>query len=286
MAHAQRVISKAICEDIWAPFSSESTASRPEFSFLLNEISNEIDKSDHSGRTARFWDARTVRALKSLSAFSVTSRSSESTEYLHPTRINSVITKVSVLSPLVSSSQAQSLRTDLAKLVNSAIDVWEKGQASGAKITVNLSLNRAKRNDWRSPRFDSKSKGGETNSELTYTAQHRIFALFPQIMALRVGNLVNHGSELPGSWPVDAEPTMIHHGRGLPEWSALVGRAQEDQEQHQDDLKAAFEEARKQVRSNKRALGSSRRDSKGSLIPGTLSDLWRREDVVSSPISE
>lgn len=278
-AHAQRVISKAICEDIWKPFSSEFTALQPEPSGILAKISDEIDQSDHGGRTAKFWDARTMRALKSLPANSMTSPGSESTEYPHPVRTNSVISKVSVLSPLVSSSQEESLRVDLVNLVNSAVDVWENGQAGGSKITVTLLLDRAHREEWRSQQFDPSCEGNEANPDLTSTTRPRIFPLFPRILAPAVGNLVNHGSGLPGSWPADSDLTIIHPGKGLPEWSALVVRGQAEQEERKDYVEKVLENARKQLQS-RRASGTGRRSSRGSATSGTPSEQWKKGGAI------
>jgi hypothetical protein len=44
-AHAQRIISQAICEVIWTEFSSEFTASQPDSSSILGKISHEIETS-------------------------------------------------------------------------------------------------------------------------------------------------------------------------------------------------------------------------------------------------
>ncbi len=255
-AHAQRVISKAICEDIWKPFSSEFTALQPESSSVLGKISDEIDQSDYGGRTAKFWNARTMRALKSLPAISVTSPGSGSTEYPHPARTDSVISKVFFLSPLVSSSQEESLRIDLVNLVNSAVDVWDNGQAGGSKITVSLLLDRVHREEWRSQQFDPPGEGDQTNPDLTSTTRSQIFPLFPRVLAPGVGNLVSHGSGLPGSWPVDSDLTIIHSGKGLPEWSPLVVRGQVEQEERKDFFRTALENAKKQLQSTKRALAS------------------------------
>ena len=279
-AHAQRVISKAICEDIWKPFSSEFTALQPESSSVLGKISDEIYQSDHGGRTAKFWNARTMQALKSLPAISATSRCSESTVYPHPARTDSIISKVFVLSPLLSSSQDESLRIDLVNLVNSAVDVWDNGQAGGSKITVSLLLERAHREEWRSQQFDPACEGDETNPDLSSTTRPRIFPLFPRVLAPGVGNLVNHGSGLPGSWPVDSDLTIIHPGKGLPEWSPLVVRGQVEQEERKNFFRTALENAKKHLQSTKRASGNGRRDSRGSVTSGIPSEQWKRGGAI------
>lgn len=236
------------------------------------------------------WDARTARALKSLSAYSGTSRGSELTEYLHPERTCSVISKVSVLFPLVSSSQHESLRKDLAKLVHSAVDVWDLAQGSGSRVSVNSLLDSAQREEWRSE-LDPACDGSETTPDLTSATPHRIYTLFPQVIATRVEKLVNDSSKVPGSFPTDLEPksippTIIHSGKGLPEWSMLVKRGQDYHKERQDYVKEALENVKKQFYSNRRASGSGRRASRGSFTSGTQSDLSPSGGVVSSPRSE
>jgi myosin heavy subunit len=282
-AHAQRIISKAICEDIWKPFCSEFTALQPELSSLLSKISDELEQSDHGGRKANVWTALTARALESLQANSGTSRISESTECPHLTgsaRTDSVISKVSVLSPLVSSSQAESLRMDLIALVNSAVDVWNNGQAGGSKITVNLLLDRAHHKEWRSQQFDPAGDDDETNSDPTSETHPLIFPLFPRVMARGVGDLANHDSGPLGSRPADSDPTIVHPGQGLPEWSSLVVRGQADQEEKKDFFKAALEIAKRQLQSSKRASGHGRRDSKTSVMSGSPGESWKRGSAI------
>jgi hypothetical protein len=242
----------------------------PGFSDLLSKISDELDKS--GGRAANVWTALTMRALQSLRVDSVPPRASEFEECPYPshsTRADSVISKVSVLSPLVSSSQNGDLRMDLLKLANSAIDVWNHAQSGGLKIIISPLLERTQREEWRSHQFDPASPSrdcDESNSDVMYRTHPRVFTLFPRVMAREVENPIKHDTGPPGSWPSqDQVPrtieTCIHPGRGLPEWSSLVVRGKVEQEERKDYLTKALENAKKELHSTKRIAGQGRRES-------------------------
>ncbi|KAG4438800.1 hypothetical protein IFR05_005733 [Cadophora sp. M221] len=51
-AHAQRIISKAICEHLWKPFSSALTVQHPELSSCLGKLSDSLEKSNQGRRIA------------------------------------------------------------------------------------------------------------------------------------------------------------------------------------------------------------------------------------------
>ena len=132
----------------------------PELNSLLSKISDELDKSSYSGRVANFWTALTMRALQSLPA-----KTSELRKSPRPTgsgRADNVVFKVfSVLSPLVNSSQNEDLRMNLLELANSAINVWNDAQTGELKIIVSPLLERARRQEWRSQKFDPESPSGD-----------------------------------------------------------------------------------------------------------------------------
>ncbi|KAG9238091.1 hypothetical protein BJ875DRAFT_492718 [Amylocarpus encephaloides] len=258
-AHAQRIITDAICKGIWTPFYSDYTLRQPEFRGLLSEISEELDQSSTSGRTANFWAALTTRALLSLQAKSESRKSHHS--------ITNVISEVSVLSPLVISSEAESLKKDLHALVTSAIEVWNDVQAGGLRVTIIPLLDRAYREEWRSHEFDPSP-----DPDLVSSTHTQVFTLFPRVMARAVAEPAGHGRDPPGSWPPPQEPdvTCIHPGKGLPEWSSLVGRGKAEQEERDDFVTKAIENA-KQQHKTKREAGYGRRDSRGSSTSGPLS---------------
>jgi hypothetical protein len=281
-AHAQRIISKAICEYIWIPFGSEVTVLQPKLRDLLVQLSEEIEQSNPGGRTPGVWTALTGRALKSLQADSATSQVSETTEHPRPansTRVSSIISKVFALSPLVDPSQVDSLRMDLATLVKSAVDVWDKCQASGSKISVSLLLDRAQREHWRSQKFDPICSGDEVDSKTLL----RIFCLFPQVLARGVRDVPSHNSGLPGSWPTDSDLVTIHPGKGLPEWSSLVVRGRVDQEERKDLLRKAVENAKKELRNTRRPSGYGRRGSKGSVASVSSSGVLKKGGAIDLP---
>jgi hypothetical protein len=81
----------------------------------------------------------------------------------------------------------------------------------------------------------------------------RIITLFPRIVAWTVGDLVSDEKSLPGSFQRESDQapynieTYIHARRGLPEWSSLVVRGEEQHEEQTDFLMKAVEDARKAV---------------------------------------
>lgn len=210
-----------------------------------------------------------MRALQSLPVYSVPPVL-ESKEDPHPTwsRADSVIFKVfSVLSPLVSSSQKDDLRIGLLALANSAIELWSDAQTGELKIIVSLSLERAHRDEWWSQEFDPELPSDYDKTKLDMSITHpRIFTLFPRVVAREVATPVKHDTGLPGSWPLESDQvpraidTRIHPGRGLPEWSPLIVRVKEEQE----DLKKLLMDAKK-MQSTRRSQGHGRRESRGSL---------------------
>lgn len=272
-AHSQRIISNALCEDIWKPLRSELTLLYPELNSFLGKISDELDKSSYGGRTAGVWTALTMRALQSLQANSMISQVSESPHPVGSAQAESVIAKVfSVLSPLVGSPQTESLRMDLLTLVNLAVDVWNNAQAGGLKITVSPSLDRARREEWRSQQFDppSLSSGSDkTDLELVSRTHPRVFTLFPRVVAWGIADPGSHDRGLPGSWPLESDLTYIHPGVRLPEWSSLVVRGKNEQEERKEYLIKALENAKKELHSTRR--GHGRRESRGSSISLPLS---------------
>jgi hypothetical protein len=216
-----------------------------------------------------------MRALQSLLP-----EASELKESSRPTRsrAESVVSKVvSILSPLVSSSQDEDLRMSLLELGNSAIDIWNDAQTGKLKITISLSLERARREEWRSQKFDPVLLLGDndaTKLEAMSRTHPRIFTLFPQVAAREVADPVNRHTSLPGSGrESDQAPrtieTYIHPGRGLPECSPLIVRGKEEQEERADYLSKALEDAKKKLHT--RGIPGHRRDSVASSTSGSLS---------------
>ena len=156
---------------------------------------------------------------------------------------DSIISKVFLsLSPLISLSQAETLRTDLHAVVNSSADVWNYAQASGLKITIDPQLDRVYREEWRSQQFDPAlpSDGNGTNPDLVSNTHPRVFTLFPRVSARIQENLP------PGSFP-NFEPTVIRPGAGLPEWSSLVVRGKAYQQEREDRFNELVANAKKEA---------------------------------------
>jgi hypothetical protein len=279
-AHAQRIISDAIYVNVWKPLCSELTFKHPELGMLLGKISEAFDKTDQHGRTANVWTALTMRALQALDAEAAISPVPESMQNLRPTgsnRANSVVSNVfRVLDPLVSASRIESLRTDLLTVVNSSIDIWNHAQAGGLRITIQPSLDRAQREEWRSQRFDDPSPLADgPDLDLVSKTHLRVFTLFPRIVARTQEKLV------PGSWP-QLEPIVIHPGIGLPEWSSLVVRGKHDQEEREETFNKAIENVKKELHRTRRVLGHGRNESIGSSTSGppSPSAQWKMEGAM------
>jgi hypothetical protein len=231
-----------------------------------------------------------MRGLQSLPADSILSRASEFKEPLRLTsssRAEGVISKVfSVLSPLVSSLQDEDLRLELLDLAKLAIDIWNDTQTGELKIIVSPLLNTAHREEWRSQTFDPASPSrdyDETKSDIVSKTHPRIFTLFPRVIAREVAGPIKHDAGPPGSWPPESDhaprtiETCIHPGIGLPEWSSLVVRGKEEQEERNEYLAKALENAMKELNSNKRLTGHGRKESMGSstAVPSSPSQQWK-----------
>lgn len=292
IAHGQRIISDAICQYIWKPLGCEFTLSHPEFADFLCKLSDEIYKSSQGGRTANVWTALTMRVLQSLPIDLLPGASNPTESTIPSDRVDCVVSKVfSTLSPLISSSVNASFRTDILELTTTAIDVWNDAHNSELRIIVNPLLHCEDREEWRSQKFDPSlppKDRDETKQDIISSTHPRIFTLFPRIMAQKVANPVNLSKGLPGGWPGDSElvprtiETCIHPGRGLPEWSPLVVRGKEEQEQQKVYLLNILETAKREFR---RTSGHGRAGSKGSLTlgPSSPTEVWKREGVMKYP---
>jgi hypothetical protein len=278
-AHAQRIISKAICEDLWKPFSSALAVQHPGLSSCLSKISDSLDNSSQNGDIANVWTALTIRALQLLQ-----DDTTAPPVLLDPKKrpstgssiTDSIISKVFLsLSPLISLSQAEALRADLHAVLNSSADVWNYAQASGLKITIDPFLDRTYREEWRSQQFDPAlpSDGNSIDPDLASNTHLRVFTLFPRVLARIQERLP------PGSFP-NFEPTVIHPGAGLPEWSSLVVRGKAYQEEIEDCIKEAVAKVTKAA--SMRASGH-RRMSRGSSTSGppSPSEQWKSGSAVN-----
>lgn len=205
----------------------------------------------------------------------------ERSQNARPTRADHVVSKVfSILSPLVSASQNESLQTELLKLANSAASVWSNAQTSELEIIVSPLLERADREEWRSQQFDPVAPllgHNEPNFDTVSRTRLRIMTLFPRVVARRGADPVKYDKKLPGSWPPESghapltiETCTIHPGIGLPQWAPLVVRGKVEEEERKDYLAKALEDANKQLHSNRRIAGHGRRESMGSSAAGPL----------------
>lgn len=259
-----------------------------------------------------------MQALQSLPADSTTSGTLDpqnSRQATPSSRADGVVTKVfNVLSPLLSPSQREGLHADLLTLAQPAIDVWNDAQTGELKIIVNLALEPTHREEWRSQMFDPASrsqdhdhdhdhnnnKASNSNPEITSQTRPRIFKLFPRVIAREVvvSPIKRDSTGLPGSWPGESDAwesaprktttreTCIHPGIGLPEWSALVERGRQEQEETDEFLLKVVEDAKKHLHSTRQQTEQRRRESMGSLttssVPSSPSQQWKMGGVMKS----
>ncbi|KAH6662688.1 hypothetical protein B0J14DRAFT_662541 [Halenospora varia] len=240
IARAQVIISSSLSDIIWQPFSSEKAVLYPDLISILDDIAAKLAESSHgrsSGpRTAAIWRALTMRGVQSLPLTPLPPTPANPPPL---SRVERVVSKVlSILSPLVSPSQEPQFRDDLLALANSAISVWSSAQTGGFQLVVSSSLERTRRNKWRSLVFDPPSTDSGLAKDVVFATHPHIFTLFPRVTALKISAPVKAGAALPGSWPEPREPctieTCIHPGTGLPEWSALVLKGKDEESQRQE----------------------------------------------------
>lgn len=246
IAHAQRVISEAVYNTVWQPFSSDVTAADSRLSKFLQEIGVAVANSRHesngSGRSADVWRSVTIRTLESMSAADAQLQGSLLQGSGPVGTINSREDKLvelvlSVLGPLLDTSVLVQFKDDLLQIAKQAISVWTTAQADERTFTINPTLNQDNKSDWKVAALDYASlyasgiSQGVVGSRPRHTT--RVFTLFPIVTATKRVQVqkVDHGP--PGSWPYQdqTEVTIIHDGLGLPHESEMVQRGIEEKEE-------------------------------------------------------
>lgn len=262
-AHAQRIISDAICKFVQKPLRLEFTLLHLDFNSLLVKLSDELFKYNPNGRVAKVQTALTMRALKTLPVNLILPQACYVTQSV---RANHVISRVlSVLSPLVSPSQDESLRKDLLTLANSAIDVWNNAQSGGLKITVTPLLEPEHQEEWRSHIFDPLDYDVKNLNVISRT-HPRILTLFLRVIAQETARPVKYDNAVPRSFPLESNHELhikemcIHYGTRLPELSPLIVRGKQAQEERNDYFNEVMENAKKDLHNNRQG-GHSRRGS-------------------------
>ncbi|KFY66976.1 hypothetical protein V497_00613 [Pseudogymnoascus sp. VKM F-4516 (FW-969)] len=286
IAYGQRAISFALQKTVWLPFSSEKTFSQPKLATLLSEISKEIEKpsdtSNGSRRAATAWKALAVRALHSMSAASTPNIYLENRETSSAQRASCradevVRDVVKVLSPLLNMSELDQFEEELLRLAQFAISVWASAEADEAHFIIESKLNRADHAKWRSDLFEPLlGDDGEAGVGIPSSTRERMYTLFPRITAHKYIKAAENPPKLPGSWHNEEqqqpaiEVLFIHHGIGLPEWSRLVVRGQEEEKEMKEDLRKAAEEKRKERNDRNVKIGTHSRS--GTLT--SISAQW------------
>jgi len=300
VAHARRVISSSLLKIIWKPFSSEITAQDSKYVFLLNQISEGLEKSaqDSSGgrRAARVCNALTMRGLQSQLPIDQSSSTSGSSPRPVFSRADKFTHEVmAVLSLLVKPSLRPNLRNNLLDLANSAISLWNIAQQDEREIIFCPELDPMKIDEWRVREFH------DITTDEDMSAPHDgVFMLFPRITARDCArgaeSRAKHPKGLPGMFPgSEPEPpiieTCIYSGAGLAQWSPLVLDGEEEEEERKNKEKMKdVEEQRKMLEEKMenlknleksvteltagRRMSGSRRESSAGSNPASPTKLW------------
>lgn len=287
IAHAQRVISSAIYNTIWQPYSSDVTAADSRLSDFLREIGASVaisrHKSNGKGRSADVWRSVTIRALQSMSATDTQLHQSllngQDTAFIISSREYKLVEVVlSVLGPLLETSGLPQFKADLLEIAKQAISVWNYAQVDELTFNINPTLSQDNKHDWKVAALDYASlyaDGGSSKRVGTSRPRNstKIFTLFPIITATKRVQVQKVGLGPPGSWPdqdkqqaSNTEVTIIHGGLGLSEDSEMVQRGMEEMEELKK-MRLDHDElwAKKLVGRHK---GHSRNNSTADIISG------------------
>lgn len=215
LAHARRVISASIIDDVWQPFSSERTSQSAETALILEELSRALAKE--GGRTQSIWRTLTFRGLHAL--LPTNSKWSGS------------VTKkiVNRLRPLLEDSVVQAFEKDLAKMVQFSIDLWHEVQRDASTTIVKRDLDPADRAEWRPSDLEEDWPHPE---DKPIHADKSILCLFPRIVR-----------ELSPKEGLPAVIEVVHPGSGVSQDSPLAhkGRLErEELEKFVQEMKADF----------------------------------------------
>lgn len=305
IAHAQRVISGAIYNTVWQPYSSDVTAADLRLSEFLQEIGAAVAISRHesngSGRSADVWRSVTIHALKSMSATNtqlqhnlLQKADSPFTIYSREDKLVEVV--LSVLGPLLKTSDLPQFKVDLLQIAKQAISVWTSAQVDERTFIINPTLNQVNKCDWKVAALDYVSLYGDGSSQGVAGSRTRnptsIFTLFPIITATKQVQMQKEDHRPPGGWPdqdkqqaSNTEVTIIHDGLGLSEDSEMVQRGMEEKEELKK-MRLEHDElwAKKLV---ERHRGHSRNNSTAGTISGPPSPTatWSK-NKLSSPEDE
>ncbi|OBT62005.1 hypothetical protein VE03_08264 [Pseudogymnoascus sp. 23342-1-I1] len=242
IAHSQRVIANAVYRIVWQPFSSDVTSADSKFSGFLQDIG----AAAGSSRSADVWRAVTMRALESMSAANTQLRHSLSQTLSATQPITSREDKLvelvlSVLDPLLDTSNLPQFKADLLQIAKQAISVWTSAQADERTFSINFKLNQENKRDWKIATLDYVplyADGGIHSVGPRRRIPTSIFTLFPIITATKRVQAEKSADGPPGSWPsqdqqqaLNAEVMIVHDGLGLPQESELVQEGVQEMEE-------------------------------------------------------
>lgn len=299
IAHAQRVISSAIYNTIWQPYSSDVTAADSRLSDFLRELGASVAISRHesngNSRSADVWRSVTIRALQSMSASDTELQQSplegQDTAFTINIREYKLVKVVlSVLSPLLETSDLPQFKADLQQIAKQAISVWICAQVDERTFIINPTLSQDNKHDWKDAALDYVSLyadgGNSPGASQSRRNSTKIFTLFPIITATKRVQIDKVGLGPPGSWPdqvklqaSNVEGTIIHNGLGLSEDSKMVQRGVEEMEElkrmrlDHDELWA--------IKLVERHKGHSRNNSTADTLTGppSPSESWSKNKL-------
>jgi hypothetical protein len=281
IAYAQRIISSALCTNIWQPFFSEKALSDPNSASLLDNIYKDLADSDHignNGRAANVWKVLTMRSLQSSGPelpLSPTSRSQGSGSHFPQRARLAVSEMVKKLLPLIGPNKVQ-LEESLRNIAKSAVEVWDLAQTDTLMLTTCVDLNHSERNSWRSVRFDPVPDDEAGEMDIKSSTHPRIFTLFPRIVAQEWPLTTEPSLQMPGTFSMPQQKLVpseisIHQGSGLAECSALVVRGKDEEEERKELLQKAMRDARKASAQGGWTRASGRTASISGSVTGSMS---------------
>ncbi|KAL5328889.1 hypothetical protein ACEPPN_002397 [Leptodophora sp. 'Broadleaf-Isolate-01'] len=238
IVHAERIISSNLTTIFFKPFSSDNTfqSERQDAIDLLEQVTLGLENSGDSKRAAAVFKSLAIRGFQSLGPLQTTSAPCA--------RIEAFLEAVkSVLSLLVPETQYASLEDALRALVQSTISLWKSVQCDEfLDIKASLDLDPSLQTEWRSSFFDPEGDADDT--AVASPSHSGIFTLFPKITAKCSIEIAEPKVKIPGSFDESKIGTQVHEicihpGIGLFKDSALVLRAEEEQNEIEEELHQA-----------------------------------------------
>ncbi|KUJ12523.1 uncharacterized protein LY89DRAFT_209467 [Mollisia scopiformis] len=306
IAHVQRIMSRALYDNIWQPFSSDETSPDTNLANWLNTIYTRLAKNElggKNGRAAMVWKVLTMRSLQSADQELPLSPTSPATSHQvsqFSSRASQAVQEIiGKLTPLVDPAQKVEIQEKLLRLAQSAVEVWNVAQKDKLKVEAYIALNIADRDTWRSAQFDPLPSSEEASTDMVIksSTRPRVFTLFPRIIVQTPSVAAESVPHIPGSFSTSQQDyivteTIIHPGIGLPESSALVirGKYEEEQEEarQREIMENAKEKLKRRHRTSSRSGSVSGPVSPSASVSGPLSPSarWSKGSLMATQIED